>query len=426
MITYRNGMPALHGHDLKQLLDTVGSPLYAYSGHRIDEDCQALLRTLRPHAELVYSVKVNGNPHLVARLAKHGVGVEVASAGELFIALRAGVTPERILFGGPGKTEEEIQFAIQNRIDAFNAESLRELERIDRLAGEAGVVQRVLLRVNPLLSHVKARIRMGGASRQFGVDEETLPEVLTSLRQYLNIRLVGLFVYMGTQILDVDSIVSTTEHVLGLATRFVESNDLPLEVLDFGGGFGIPYFHYETDLNLTDLQQRLDGCFNAWKERFPALLQTRFLFESGRFLLARSGFYLTRVVDIKESRGKTFVVTDGGMNQNAASAGIGRVVREDTPVLVLRPEGHEEQRRAVTVVGPTCTPVDVLHSALTVSDVQIGDIVAVPHAGAYGMTMSPLYFCGHPTPAEVLIEEGQITSIRRRGTLEELLWNTGL
>jgi diaminopimelate decarboxylase len=266
-----------------------------------------------------------------------------------------------------------------------------------------------------------ARIKMGGVAKQFGIDEEQLGEVLAEAVSYQHVRIRGLQVYMGTQVLDAEMLISNFRTIFGIA-RMVKNNYSALEeldLIDFGGGFGIPYFKGETDLDLDILKTGLAEVFAENSDYFD-YSQMKLLVESGRFLVAESGYFLTKVLYKKQSRGKTFLVTDGGSNFHASAAGIGRFVRHNFPITVLN-KLDESLFEKVDVVGPLCTPTDLLAQDVELPAAKEGDIVCIPRSGGYGLSASMVGFLGHPEPAEVIFEGEIDYFIRKHGKREDLI-----
>jgi diaminopimelate decarboxylase len=257
-------------------------------------------------------------------------------------------------------------------------------------------------------------MRMGGKPAPFGVDEENLDEVLDILLGTPTIEFRGLHLFTGTQVLDYAVLAKQYRHGLAVARRVAARVGHPLHTLDFGGGLGIPYFPGETELDMTKLREELRGVM-AEIAGDPLLAGTGFLVEPGRYLVGEAGVYVTRINDIKVSRGKTFYIVDGGMNHHlAASGNLGQVIKRNFPIAVVNRLG-DGSTHAVDVVGPLCTPLDTLAREVTVSRAEVGDLVGIFQSGAYGLTASPVGFLSHSTPAEVLVGQGASELIRTRG-----------
>jgi diaminopimelate decarboxylase len=395
-----------------------GTPLYVYAGDIIDTAWRRLRAALPQSVAIHYSVKANPNPALIRRFLARGAGVEIASAGELHLALLAGATPERVLFAGPGKSDADLELAIKHQIGEIHIESITELDRIAALGRQLGVRVRVGLRVNPAAEAQGGAMRMGGASTAFGVDEETLDDALAKILAEPAVELRGLHLFSGTQILDHGTLLRQYRKALDLAIRLGGVIGQPLATLDLGGGLGIPYFAADQPLDVDGVGQGLAGLIAEYGAR--TLLPQRFVVEPGRYLVGEAGVYVTRVVDVKVSRGKRFVVLDGGMNHHlAASGNLGQVIKRNFPVVIAN-RLREPAGAPADIVGPLCTPLDVLARDIELPEARIGDLVVVLQSGAYARAASPLGFLSHPTPAEVLIEDRRPRLIRRAGRQDDV------
>ena len=397
----KNGAFNLGGAGLAGLLASAQTPLYAYSGALIDS-AFAQVREMFPDFDIVYSFKANPALAICSRLRSRGAGADVSSLGELQAALRAGFDPRDIFFVGPAKTETEIEFALETGIYAVIVESLHELVLVDEHAGRLSMRQRVLLRINTSESPSSPEVMVGGPGK-FGFDEETVVEDMrgAGLR---NVDVAGIQVYSASQVLDAGFLCGHIEHVLNLAIRLSEDLGFPLECIDFGGGFGVPYAEDEEELDLARVAERSRELIES---NAAKLQKCRLVFELGRFLVARSGVFLTRVIGVKRSRGKNFVLTDGGMNA------FSRPVFMDVlhPVRVASKLG-EPADSEYSVCGPICTPIDCFARDVNLPHPEPGDIIGIFNAGAYGYTMSLMNFMSLGWPAEVLVDNGKIAVIR--------------
>lgn len=410
----------LGGLPVGNLAARYGTPLFVYDARLLDSQWSRLRATFPAEFAICYSVKANPNPVLMRRFLDRGAGLEIASAGELHLALRAGCPAQKILFAGPGKSEIELELALKHGIGEIHVESLVEAARVDSIAARLGIRAGIAVRINPGDEAVGGAMLMGGKPAPFGIDEECLDQALDELRRRTCLDIRGIHLFTGTQILDHETLLRQYRKGASLARRAAERLGAPLHTLDFGGGLGIPYFESERELDLDrlaeGLQELVEGC-----RQDAGLRETRLVIEPGRFLVGPAGVYITRVLDVKISRGKTFVVVDGGMNHHlAASGNLGQVLKRNFPVAVLT-RLNELPDRPVDVVGPLCTPLDVLARDVRVPAVTAGDLVGVFQSGAYARAASPLGFLSHPTPPEVLVQEGHVELIRRRGTYEDML-----
>lgn len=406
----RDGAFRIGGVGLDALLESFSTPLYVYSGYVIDA-AHEKVRNLFPGLDIIYSLKANPGLAICARLRSRGAGADVSSKGELQTALRAGFGPENIFFVGPAKTGAELSFAVETGVYAVIVESARELALVDKLASEQSKRQRVLLRINTSESPTSSEVMVGGPSK-FGFDEETVAERVRA-REVSNTDIAGIHVYSASQVLDADFICRHIEHVLELALRLSAELGFPLECIDFGGGFGVPYGDDESELDLPRISERTKELVGAARSR---LRGCRLVFELGRFLVARSGVFLTRVLDVKESRGRLFVLTDGGMNAFTRPVFMG--VRH--PVRVINKMG-ERPGHEYDICGPICTPLDCIGKRVMLPAVEPGDVIGFFNAGAYGYTMSLMNFMSLGWPAEVIVEKGKANLIRRARPAEALL-----
>lgn len=409
-----NGELLIGGLPVSQIAGEFGTPLYVYDESVLARHLADLQAVLPASFELYYSVKANPNPAILKFFVDGGCGLEIASGGELALALAAGCPPEKILFAGPGKTVEELSLAIESRIGEIHLESLTEARRIATIAGQANRTVRVAVRVNPAAGIQGGGMRMGAKPSPFGVDEDQLDAVLDELKREPALDVAGIHLYVGTQILDAEILLGQYREALDIGRRAAARLGRPLRMIDLGGGLGIPYFAHEKRLDLNIV---LAGLAAIAREAAsdPLLREAKFVIEPGRFLVGECGVYVTRVLDVKQSRGKTFVVVDGGMHQHlAASGNLGQTIKRNFPVAVLN-KLDALPAEAVDVVGPLCTPLDVLTRNLPLPAVAEGDLVGVLQSGAYARSASPLGFLSHPAPPEVLAGAGTVRLVEGGG-----------
>jgi len=391
------------GMRLEQLLEQTGStPLYAYDGEAIHQRIHQLRVQLPKDISLHYAIKANSYPPVVNLLASLVNGLDIASAGELQLALNSGISPANISFAGPGKTDAELQAAIETGI-TLNVESVSELYRISDQGSASGARPRVALRVNPDFELKSSGMKMGGGSKPFGIDSEQIPDVLQQLKA-MDLEFRGLHIFCGSQNLQAEQIIAAQNATFELAQRIAQQADMKLQTLNIGGGFGIPYFPGERPLDISPVTENLHQQTAEWHRRMGA---TEIILELGRYLVGEAGVYICKVIDKKVSRGKTYLVVDGGLHQHlAASGNFGQVIRKNYPVLnPQRVAGGS--RETVTVVGPLCTPLDILADNMELGRSQVGDYIAVLQSGAYGYSASPLGFLSHPPPTQYLARSSE-------------------
>jgi diaminopimelate decarboxylase len=410
----QRGELLIGGVPVSQIAQEFGTPLFVYDQSVLERQLTELQGALPASFELYYSVKANPNLALLKFFVEHGCGLEIASSGELVQTLAAGCAAERILFAGPGKTVAELTLAIERGIGEIHLESLTEAQRIAAIASPTNRTVRVAVRVNPSAGIQGGGMRMGAKPSPFGIDEDQLDAVIEELKREPALDLTGIHLYVGTQIQDAEILLGQYREALAIGRRAAATLGRPLRTIDLGGGLGIPYFAHEKRLDLAAVSKGL-ATMAREAAADPLLSQAKFVIEPGRFLVGECGVYVTRVLDVKRSRGKTFVVVDGGMHQHlAASGNLGQTIKRNFPVAVLN-KLDAPPAEAVDVVGPLCTPLDVLARNLPLPTVEVGDLVGVLQSGAYARTASPLGFLSHPAPPEVLAGAGTARLVRGRG-----------
>jgi len=395
-------IPGFAGLDAAQLGALMaGEPAYFYSRAAVARRVEDLRKALPEGMNLAYSLKANPFPPLVGLLRDRLDGADVTSFAELQTAINAGFDPASIMFAGPAKTETDHRAAIALGV-GICAESTGELRRIAAAARQAGRPARVLLRINPDFALTGASMRMGGAPTQFGIDAADLGEVWPLFDDGA-LSFTGVHIYWGSQCLSEAAIEEanriSVELILGQAPRFPRQPEL----LNLGGGFGIPYSDRERPLDLGLVGRNLRPCHRSLAQAFPS---ARVFLELGRYLVGEAGIYVTRVVDRKVSHGVTFLVTDGGMHHFlAASGNLGQRIRRNYPLSVIPGRGDIDTSPATEfeVVGALCTPIDLLGHRVLGPDIRPGDLICVHCAGAYGRTASPVDFLSHPHPREYLV-----------------------
>jgi diaminopimelate decarboxylase len=387
------------GVPLVLLAERVGStPFFAYDRHLLTEQVASLRATLPGDVELGYAVKANPMPAVVQHLSGLVDSLDVASAGEMRVALDTPMQPGQVSFAGPGKTPAELGQAIAAGV-TIEIESETEADRVAAIGARLGVRPRVAVRVNPDFQVKGSGMRMGGGPQQFGVDAERVPALLDRLGT--GVEFLGFHIFAGSQNLNAEILCEAQRKTVELSLRLAEHSAEPVQYLNIGGGFGIPYFERDQPLDLAAIGDNLGGLMTDAIR--PNLPDARVVVELGRYIVGECGVYVTRVVDRKESRGKTFLVVDGGLHhQLAASGNFGQVIRRNYPVAIGN-RSNDDAAETVSVVGCLCTPLDLLADDVALPRADIGDLVVIFQAGAYGLTASPTAFLGHPAPVEVLV-----------------------
>lgn len=394
-----DGELVVGGLPLSRLAARVGrTPFYAYDRGLLAERVAELRAVLPVGVKLHYAMKANPMPALVGFMAGRVDGIDVASGGELKVALDAGADPREVSFAGPGKSDMELRQAVAAGI-LVNVESFREIGLLAGISRELGLPARVAIRVNPDFELKSSGMKMGGGPKQFGIDAEEVPAALAEIGQ-AGLAFEGFHLFAGSQNLRHEAIVEAQCKAYELALRLSRSAPSPVRFLNLGGGFGIPYFPGEQRLETAPIGANLAALAERAKTELP---DTELVIELGRYLVGEAGIYVARVVDRKVSRGQVFLVTDGGLHHHlSASGNFGQVIRKNYPVAIgNRMEATESE--TASVVGPLCTPLDLLADRMTLAKAVPDDLVVVFQSGAYGASASPQAFLGHPAVVEVLV-----------------------
>ncbi len=386
------------GLPVSQLAARVGqTPFYAYDRAALDTRVAELRAALPAALRLHYAMKANPMPALVGTLAGIVDGLDVASGRELRVALDTGMTPAEISFAGPGKSHAELEQAVAAGV-LVNVESAREARLLADIQAHTGWRARVALRINPDFDLKSSGMKMGGGPRQFGIDAECVPALLGEIKS-LELGFEGFHVFAGSQNLRAEAIVEAQQKSFELCLRLAQYAPAPILHLNLGGGFGIPYFPGEQRLDLAPIAANLAALVDAAASVLPS---AQLVIELGRYIVGEAGVYVCRVVDRKVSRGQVYLVTDGGLHHHlSASGNFGQVIRKNYPVVVANRLNAAEEN--VSVVGPLCTPLDLLADKMDLPHAEPGDLIAVLQSGAYGFSASPRDFLSHPQPLEVLV-----------------------
>ncbi|GAA4360146.1 pyridoxal-dependent decarboxylase, exosortase A system-associated [Kangiella marina] len=394
----QNNELLIAGKTASQVVMIAGqTPCYVYDKAVIKSNVDRL-RHFFPDISIHYAIKANPYAPLVCYLSDLVDGLDVASGQELALALGTSTDTNNLSFAGPGKSQQEIAMAISSGI-TLNVESLTELQRIIELTEHTQSTADIALRLNPDFELKSSGMKMGGGSQQFGIDVEQLGAVL-ELLQHPRLTLRGLHIFTGSQNLRHESIISAHNNIFALVKRLIEQYKLEIHHLNIGGGFGIPYFPGDTELDLEPIAQNLNQLRQQHIQQFG---DCEIILELGRYLVGNAGIYVCQVTDTKISRGKRFLITNGGLHHHlAASGNFGQIIRKNYPLAVLNKMDVVETE-AVDVVGPLCTPLDILGSNIELPAAEIGDIIGVFQSGAYGFSASPRDFLSHPHPVQLLL-----------------------
>jgi len=398
------------------------TPLYAYDLDRLTHTYKNLRKTLHDDIHLFYSLKANPSLCICATYCEMGAGAEIASQGELDTALTAGFPTDRIIFAGPGKRAFELEAAVRSDILSINVESLDELSALTQIAARLKKRAGICLRVNPKENVSGSHLQMGGGASPFGLDEEIVCDAVNIIKTDRWLEFRGIHVYVGNQILDCGPAIRNIENTLDIARRAAgaAAPRNGLRLVNLGGGLGIPYYPHQRPFEIGHFTQELNRRIESAKKERP-FRETTFFLELGRYLVAGCGAFLTKIVCIKESRGRRFAVVDGGMNANSMATGnLGQKIRRKFPICPAA-RMNDPDTEVFDIVGPLCTPMDAYGRDYRGPSLRKGDILCVPLSGAYGLTASPTGFLSHPDCMEVAASGGDFQRVRRRGTIEDVL-----
>jgi diaminopimelate decarboxylase len=410
------------GVPVSALAAAYGTPLYVYDRSLLRQRYRALKAALAGFADVYFSIKANPNPAVAATFVAEGAGLEIASGAEFLLARKAGADPDRIIFAGPGKSDAELHLAITGGVGEIHLESMEEIASVGAICEALQCEQQVSIRINPEAGASGGAMRMGGKPAAFGFDEEQMAEVVAEIVRFPRLKLQGIHLFAGTQVLQADVLLRQWAYGLDLAARLADLIGGPLRSIDLGGGLGIPYQAGNGALDLSSVANGVE----ALKARVvgdPRLASAHILIEPGRWLTGPAGLYLMAVRAVKHSRGQRFIICDGGMHHHlAASGNLGQVIKLDYPILAAT-RLDDIASSNTHIVGPLCTPLDTLGRQTAMPFLEKGDLIAVLQSGAYGLSSSPVGFLGHPMPAEVMVENGQHWLVREGGQFHAPLVN---
>jgi diaminopimelate decarboxylase len=408
-LTERNGKIWLRNSSFEELAEKHGTPFYLYDLDAVRDKIAVIRQAFGGYLELLYAIKANPNLELLWGMRDGLDGLDIASGGELEIALKAGYEPSCISFAGPGKTRDELKRSLEAGIGFISVESLRELRDIEELVREGAPRASIMIRVNPQFLLKEFAVKMGGKASQFGIDEEELPIALEVVRANPDaFAFQGIHIYSGTQCLSEEALVRNLANTLEIAARVTTELGLECCAINIGGGFGVSYYEEHPGLDLD----KLAALFAAEFDRYRKTTGTapRFLLELGRYLVAEAGIYVTRVVSEKLSRGEQFYVLNGGMNHHlAASGNLGLTIRKN--YLVRNLSRPDAPKQTCTLVGPLCTPLDLMGKGVSVETPLVGDLIGFLNSGSYGYSASPLLFLGHSVPSQLLVINEEIVNV---------------
>lgn len=400
----------LDASTIERAAETYDTPLYLYDSDGLQARVGLLNRSF--DAKLLYAVKANANVEILKALRPWIDGLDIASSGELDQALRVGFIPEQLSFAAPGKSVAALETAVDARVGCISVDSVAEIDTVARIARDRGTRSQVSLRINPSTKLHAFGVSMSGAPSVFGFDEECIDTAVAAIGRHRDvIECIGPHIYPGTQCLSPRALVRAFTAALDIAEAMSTRHGVKVTRINAGGGIGVPYRSADEPIDIAQLGRHMNRAF----EKFRAAMgrNIEWVMELGRAVVAESGVYIARVVDRRVSRGRTFVVLEGGMNHFALPSRcefdrVENVSRADAPLVQC------------TLTGPLCTPLDTFGSDVALADPRPGDLIALAAAGAYGYAFSPLLFLGHATPVEVMHDRGELRVIRARRTLDQL------
>lgn len=384
-------------YEFLNLIKEYGSPLYVYYEREIEKNIDILKNNFRKF-DVFYSMKANPNVHICSFIKDCGLSMDAASQNEVEIAVRLGFEKNKIIYSSPGKTEEDIRYAIQKCI--IIADSVNEIYLIDSICKEKNIKEKIGIRINPIYSMpgTGALEVMSGVPGKFGVDEEVLYDVWRKLECCSNISISGIQIYMGSQITDEKIIFNNFRGILDVVHNLYEKFKFVPEFIDFGGGFGVKYTDKDNGLDIEKSGKIVENLLN--QSKYKMFKDTRLIVESGRFICASAGYYAAKVLDVKTSRGKNFAIIDGGMNTFFRPVFI-----KENKYPIHKAGKNNGERMLYSIAGIMCTPIDILAEEVLLPKLNTGDVVVFSNAGAYGYTMSLTKFISHKEASEIYISK---------------------
>lgn len=419
---------------LKNQIDKIATqyatPLYAYDFEKIDSQFYLLQKNLSQNFQVHYTLKANSNLAICNHLGRLGASADISSIGELVAAIKAGFSPQQIVFTGPGKTNRELSFALKQGIRLIVVESINEARRLNSLAAQHGVNQDILVRINPLYrtSH-SCEVSQGGSdcnintnsnasiqlisesASKFGIDEQMASKAIREIVSLENINLKGIHIFTESNLLHYQQLVASCQNTINIANR-LRDQGYSISIVDFGGGMGVPYNNIDPKFDIEAFGKEMQKI----SDHNP--YQYDYIFELGRYLVCESGCYVAEIIDIKESQGKKFFILDGGVHQLLRPS----MKKANKFMDILGKDRVNTEK--VTLAGKLPTPLDVLVEDVEVpQNVEIGDRLVIYNCGAYGFNHSLTNFALHDYPAEIAYSKGKIEVIRQPGKVEDFFLN---
>lgn len=401
-----------------EVADNFGTPSFLYDLAIIQKKYQDLRKLLTPFCDIFYSMKANPLLGICEYLYHLGSNCEVSSKNELLTALKAGFMPQQIIFVGPGKNKEELALAIEKNIKAIICESIDEFIMVDKISHAQDKITTVMARINPDFKINYAPMKMSGVASQFGIETEFFIQNKNLLKQCTHIKLEGIQIYNATRVLNACSIIENVEKILSLSETLSFLYECEWKYIDFGGGFGIPYFEDEKPLSMVELINDLNRLLIRYKHIFS---NTQFILELGRYLVAESGYLISRVQTIKKSHQKNYIIVDAGMHCLYSATGMGSFVHRNFPAESISIHSARNDKKIYQVVGSLCTPGDVLLKNIALNTVCAQDLIVIKNVGAYGSTASVGRFLSRGMPAEIIQHNHSLYLCKRQEQLDDIL-----
>jgi diaminopimelate decarboxylase len=406
---------------IQQIHRQFGTPTYLYCFDTIRKQYNKVRKNLTNKCEIFYSMKANPLLSICRYMVDLKAGCDVSSKHELMLALQVGFDPQKIIFVGPGKSREELTLCVQYEIKAVVCESIDEIVDIDNISKKQGKKTNILVRLNPNFSMKNASLKMSGVPSQFGIAPEELIKYKNCIRRCKNIVIMGIHVYNGSRVLEAAAIIDNVHNVLLLADTLSKQMKLRWSVIDFGGGFGVPYFECENQLAIDKVITGINKAIREYVFKYP---KTIFIMELGRYLVAESGTLISSVIRVKTNHDRKYVVVDAGTHCYASGGHSVSLFQHNYPAIHLSEKNNINKNKThYQVVGPLCTPSDMLLSNVAFSEVCVGDYILLLYVGAYGPTYAAARFISHGMPAEVVFYKNKFRLARRRESFENIVEN---
>ena len=402
---YINKKLSIEKINFKKIAEKFGTPFYSYSYSKLKENIDNFKKNFKSFSPLIcFAVKSNTNIHILKEIKKFGLGADVVSIGELMMALKAGINPNKIVFSGVGKTSLEINFAINKKILLINAESLSEIKEINRIARSKSKKVRIGVRLNPNTdAKTLSQISTGKKENKLGVNKNTLYEIVNYCKKSKNIDLKCLSVHIGSQILN----HKPYNKMLRVINKILNKIDHKFEFIDLGGGMGITYLDKNKKLNYKK--------YNAAIQKFLKSHKVKIIFEPGRSIIGNTGTLISKIIYIKDSERKKFIILDAAMNDLMRPALYG-ASHKTLPVI----KSNKVSKKTYEFVGPICESTDKFTTLKRFQKLKEKDLIAICDVGAYGMSLSSNYNL-RPKPVELLIKGSKIKVIRKRQKHKDLI-----